>query len=145
SSDLDRRPEEAGPGQRPDDHQGAVEEHVGEQVHAEVPLLPQTDVCLLAEPRLAGGRPQVGHGCHLLPVTVPPPAADHMSQRDPVRQAEGPFGCRWSRSWRAARPWAQEQRPVTLDREAQSQVEPEDDMSPPTALLVGYNGANNTG
>jgi hypothetical protein len=78
------------PGQPPDDHQGAVEEHVGEQVRAEVPLLPQTDGCLLAEPRLTGGRPQVGHGCHLLHVTVPPPAADRMSQRDLVRQAEGP-------------------------------------------------------
>src|SRR4029450_10077955 len=109
----DRRPEEAGPGQPPDYHQGPVEEPVGEQVHGEVPLLPQTDGCLLAEPRLAGGRPQVGHGCHLLPVTVPPPAADHMSQRDPVRQAEGPFGCRWSGSWRAARPQARGQGPRT--------------------------------
>jgi hypothetical protein len=37
-----------------------------------------------------------------------------------------------------------ERPPVTLDEEPEP-VEPEDDMSPPTALLVGYNGANNIG
>src|SRR5918995_1589255 len=107
----EHRPEEASPGQRPDDQQGAVAEQIREQVRAEVPLLPKTDGRLLAQLRLADGRPQLGHGCHLLPVTVPPPAAWRMSQKNPVRGSEGPIGCRWSRRWRAARPLADEERP----------------------------------
>src|SRR4030095_6689811 len=67
-----------------------------------------------------------------------------MGQRNRVRWSEGPIGWRWSRSCRAVRLWAEERPPVTRDEEPEP-VEPEDDMRAPTVLLVGYNGANNTG
>src|SRR4029450_4091677 len=38
----EHRPEEAGPGQRPDDQQRAVDEHVGEQGRREGPILSTT-------------------------------------------------------------------------------------------------------
>src|SRR4029450_13256133 len=132
----EHRPEEAGPGQRPDDQQRAVDEHVGAQVRAEVPLLPRTDGRLLAGPGFVDGCPQLGHGCHLLAFTVPPPPASRMGQKNRVRWSERPFGWRWSRSCRAVRPLAGERRPVTLDEEAEEEPErggPEDDTSAPTA------------